>query len=73
MKLFPTGLLYWYRDTEMLREGVRTSINTSFVGIVASEISIKNAEKSDSGNYTCWPTRFNPASTMVHVIPGKYK
>ncbi|ROT84318.1 putative limbic system-associated membrane protein-like, partial [Penaeus vannamei] len=65
----PPGLLYWYRDAEILNTGGRVDIATELENETKSRLLIKGARVSDSGNYTCWPTKFLPASVMVHVIP----
>ncbi|XP_042883596.1 zwei Ig domain protein zig-8-like [Penaeus japonicus] len=65
----PPGLLYWYRDAEILNSGGRVDIMTELENETKSKLVIKGARVSDSGNYTCWPTKFLPASVMVHVIP----
>ncbi|XP_076047647.1 uncharacterized protein LOC143029105 [Oratosquilla oratoria] len=63
------GLLYWYHDNEMLHQKGRVSIQTKLGEVPSSILTVKNAIDSDSGNYTCWPTKFKPISVMVHVIP----
>ncbi|XP_050711038.1 zwei Ig domain protein zig-8-like [Eriocheir sinensis] len=65
----PPGLLYWYRDTEILKHGGRVNISTSLEDETVSRLLVHGASVNDSGNYTCWPTKFLPASVMVHVIP----
>ncbi|XP_063844539.1 zwei Ig domain protein zig-8-like [Scylla paramamosain] len=65
----PPGLLYWYRDAEILQHGGRINISTSLEDETVSRLLVRGASVSDSGNYTCWPTKFLPASVMVHVIP----
>ncbi|XP_068207638.1 neural cell adhesion molecule L1-like [Palaemon carinicauda] len=65
----PPGLLYWYRDSEILKRAGRVNITTQLENETVSKLMIHNARISDSGNYTCWPTKFLPASVMVHVIP----
>ncbi|XP_071537040.1 neural cell adhesion molecule L1-like [Panulirus ornatus] len=65
----PPGLLYWYRDTEILQHGGRVNISTHLENETVSKLVIRGAKVSDSGNYTCWPTKFLPTSVMVHVIP----
>ena len=66
------GLVYWYQDSEILRNGPDVSINTTFMddGIISELIILKVTEKH-SGNFTCWPTKFPPDSVLVHVVPGK--
>ncbi|KAK8406774.1 hypothetical protein O3P69_007372 [Scylla paramamosain] len=66
---FAQGLLYWYRDAEILQHGGRINISTSLEDETVSRLLVRGASVSDSGNYTCWPTKFLPASVMVHVIP----
>ncbi|XP_069184870.1 neural cell adhesion molecule 2 [Procambarus clarkii] len=65
----PPGLLYWYRDAEILQDGGRVDISTHLENETVSKLVIQGARVGDSGNYTCWPTKFLPASVMVHVIP----
>ena len=36
-----------------------------------SHLIIKNAEESDSGNYTCKPSIFKTATVRLHVLNGK--
>lgn len=65
----PPGLLYWYHDTEVLHNKGRIKIDTHLGNETSSQLTIDGARLADSGNYTCWPTKFLPASVMVHVIP----
>ena len=67
----PPGLLYWYHGSDMLQDSDRLSIVTNFETTVTSQLVVTSARETDSGNYTCWPTKFKPVSTMVHVIPGE--
>ncbi|XP_066952552.1 neural cell adhesion molecule L1-like isoform X1 [Macrobrachium rosenbergii] len=67
----PPGLLYWYHDTEILHHKGRISIDTHLGNDTYSNLVIEKAQISDSGNYTCWPTKFLPASVMVHVLPDE--
>jgi len=46
---------------------VETKINVTTV----STLVISNAQKSDSGNYTCDPANAEPTSVTVHVLNGE--
>lgn len=37
-----------------------------------SRLFIKNAQPSDSGNYTCCPSNADATSISVHVLNGEY-
>ncbi|CAL4115426.1 unnamed protein product [Meganyctiphanes norvegica] len=67
--LRPPDLVYWYHNNLALKPGGRVRAFSDEASPLTSSLEVKSARVSDSGNYTCWPTTFQPASVMVHVIP----
>lgn len=66
----PPVFVFWYHEDHMINydkdRGVDVhSDRTSSVLIVAE------AQKRDSGNYSCVPSNARPASINVHVLNGK--
>lgn len=58
--------MIWWRESEPLTKGV--SINRTVAGSIASTLTIKHAQKRDSGNYTCSLGRQAFTSVLVHVL-----
>jgi len=62
-------MVYWYHNNIVLKKGGRVRVFTEEDSPQISSLEVRSAQVSDSGNYTCWPTTFQAASVMVHVIP----
>jgi hypothetical protein len=66
----PPVYLFWYHEDRMINydkeRGVKVHNDRSSSVLVVAE-----AQKSDSGNYTCVPSNARPASINVHVLNGK--
>ena len=44
-------------------------INTNGDAVsTTSQLIIKEADRSHSGNYTCWPTTANSATVLINVV-----
>lgn len=63
----PPVYVFWYHENRMINydtaHGVAVHSDKS-----SSVLTIKEAEKSDNGNYTCMPSNARPASINVHVL-----
>ncbi|XP_044735150.1 matrix-remodeling-associated protein 5-like [Chrysoperla carnea] len=63
----PPVYVFWYHEDRMINydsaHGVSVHSDKS-----SSVLTIKEAEKSDNGNYTCMPSNAKPASIHVHVL-----
>ncbi|XP_047476824.1 zwei Ig domain protein zig-8-like isoform X1 [Penaeus chinensis] len=63
------GLVYWYRDQEILDyEGPVSILTQEAAEGTTSRLTIRNATPRDSGNYTCWPTSARPTSVLINVV-----
>ncbi|XP_042857732.1 zwei Ig domain protein zig-8-like [Penaeus japonicus] len=63
------GLVYWYRDQEILDyEGPVSILTQEAADGTTSRLTIRGAAPSDSGNYTCWPTSAQPSSVLINVV-----
>lgn len=70
----PPGFVFWYHDSRMInydtiRGGI--SVNTVKGVTTVSTVVITNAQRSDSGNYSCKPTNAETTSVTVHVLNGE--
>jgi hypothetical protein len=66
----PPVFVFWYHEDRMINYDKERGVDvhsdrTSSVLIVAE------AQKRDSGNYSCVPSNARPASINVHVLNGK--
>lgn len=50
----------------------RVQVNTPSEFRTISTLSISNIDASDSGNYTCKPSKAESASIRLHVLDGKH-
>lgn len=65
----PPSYVFWYHDNRMINfESDRVFVTSDKAGSV---LHISEAEKTDSGNYSCVPSNAKPASVNVHVLNGK--
>ncbi|XP_063610480.1 zwei Ig domain protein zig-8-like [Penaeus indicus] len=63
------GLVYWYRDQEILDyEGPVSILTQETAEGTTSRLTIRNATPKHSGNYTCWPTSAQPSSVVINVV-----
>ncbi|CAG2059444.1 unnamed protein product, partial [Timema podura] len=62
--------VFWYHEEKMINydkeRGVSVHGDKS-----SSSLVIAEAQKSDSGNYSCVPSNAKPASINVHVLNGE--
>lgn len=61
--------VFWYHDDRMInydRERVSVTNDKS-----VSILQIDEADKTDSGNYSCVPSNAKQANVNVHVLNGK--
>lgn len=68
------AFVFWYQDDRMINyDFIRGSITVQKGGgnTAVSRLRIKNAQPSDSGNYTCGPSNADSVSTIVYVVKGK--
>lgn len=66
----PPVYVFWYHNDRMINydnvRGVQVSSDSE-----KSILTIQDAQKSDSGNYTCTPSNARPTSISVHILNGK--
>ncbi|PRD30758.1 UNVERIFIED_CONTAM: zig-8 [Trichonephila clavipes] len=70
----PPAYVFWYHDSRMINfDPGRVNIALQKAGnnTAISRLRIKNAEASDSGNYSCSPSNADVASIFVHVLKGE--
>ncbi|XP_054719809.1 zwei Ig domain protein zig-8-like [Uloborus diversus] len=70
----PPAFVFWYRDSRMINyDTARGDITVQKAGndTAISRLRIKNAQTSDSGNYSCCPSNADAASIFVHVLKGE--
>lgn len=68
------AFVFWYQDERMINyDFIRGSITVQKGGgnTAVSRLRIKNAQPSDSGNYTCGPSNADSVSTIVYVVKGE--
>lgn len=73
----PPSSVLWYHgqsviDFDSPRGGISLETEKTEAG-TTSKLLVTKALLSDSGNYTCMPSNATPASTVVHVLNGKYR
>ncbi|XP_035227493.1 zwei Ig domain protein zig-8-like, partial [Stegodyphus dumicola] len=70
----PPAYVFWYHNGVMINyDTKRGDITVQKAGndTVISRLKIKNAQPSDSGNYSCSPSNADSASIFVHVLRGE--
>ncbi|CAL1269468.1 unnamed protein product [Larinioides sclopetarius] len=70
----PPAYVFWYHDSRMINfDPGRINIALQKAGnnTAISRLRIKNAEASDTGNYSCSPSNADVASIFVHVLKGE--
>lgn len=61
--------VFWYHDDRMINyDKDRVSVSNEKS---VSVLQIEEAEKTDSGNYSCVPSNAKPANVNVHVLNGE--
>ncbi|GLV39767.1 defective proboscis extension response 13 [Carabus blaptoides fortunei] len=63
----PPVYLFWYHEDRMINYDTSRGVSV-LADKMSSILIIKEAEKSDNGNYTCSPSNAKPASINVHVL-----
>jgi len=71
----PPAYVFWYHNDRMVNYDSERGISVSTTPgrRTHSQLSIKKAVVSDSGNYTCAPARSLPASIQVFVAGSEVK
>lgn len=59
--------VFWYHEDRMINYDTSRGVSV-LADKMSSILIIKEAEKSDNGNYTCSPSNAKPASINVHVL-----
>ncbi|GFY69128.1 ig-like domain-containing protein [Trichonephila inaurata madagascariensis] len=71
----PPVFVFWYHNDRMINydsSGGDISVHKAGQDTAISRLFIKNAQPSDSGNYTCCPSNADASSISVHVLNGKF-
>ncbi|KAF8791736.1 Leucine-rich repeat like protein [Argiope bruennichi] len=71
----PPVFVFWYHNDRMINydsSGGDISVHKAGQDTAISRLFIKNAQPSDSGNYTCCPSNADASSISVHVLNGLY-
>lgn len=61
--------VFWYHDDRMINYDKDRVVVVNDKSV--SVLHIAEADKTDSGNYSCVPSNAKPASVNVHVLNGK--
>lgn len=69
----PPDYVFWFHNENLLnfqpkRDGVR--VETDYGSRTHSKLEIKDANESDTGNYTCSTSSGKPYSIYVQVLAG---
>ncbi|GFQ95537.1 ig-like domain-containing protein [Trichonephila clavata] len=67
----PPVFVFWYHNDRMINydsSGGDISVHKAGQDTAISRLFIKNAQPSDSGNYTCCPSNADASSISVHVL-----
>ncbi|GBM92483.1 hypothetical protein AVEN_210053-1 [Araneus ventricosus] len=70
----PPVFVFWYHNDRMINydsSGGDISVHKAGQDTAISRLFIKNAQPSDSGNYTCCPSNADASSISVHVLNGE--
>ncbi|XP_052896507.1 uncharacterized protein LOC128303558 [Anopheles moucheti] len=66
-----SAFIFWYHNNRMINYDLDRGINVSTeADFHYSELTISQASKEHSGNYTCVPSNSQPASVVVHIFKG---
>uniref|UniRef100_A0A182JFJ6 Ig-like domain-containing protein n=1 Tax=Anopheles atroparvus TaxID=41427 RepID=A0A182JFJ6_ANOAO len=66
-----SAFIFWYHNNRMINYDLDRGINVSTeADFHYSELTINQASKEHSGNYTCVPSNSQPASVVVHIFKG---
>uniref|UniRef100_A0A8W7PNM0 Ig-like domain-containing protein n=1 Tax=Anopheles coluzzii TaxID=1518534 RepID=A0A8W7PNM0_ANOCL len=64
-----SAFIFWYHNNRMINYDLDRGINVSTeADFHYSELTISQASKEHSGNYTCVPSNSQPASVVVHIF-----
>lgn len=63
----PPLYVFWYHEDRMINYDTARGVTVA-ADKTSSILVMKEAEKSDNGNYTCFPSNAKPASINVHVL-----
>ncbi|XP_076317264.1 zwei Ig domain protein zig-8-like [Tachypleus tridentatus] len=70
----PPVFVFWYHNQRMINYDTsrgKISVEKITEDTAVSTLYIKDAETTDSGNYTCGPSNAGPTSVYVHVLNGE--
>ncbi|XP_022243029.1 zwei Ig domain protein zig-8-like [Limulus polyphemus] len=70
----PPVFVFWYHNQRMINYDSsrgKISVEKNSEDTAISTLYIKDAEPTDSGNYTCGPSNAGPTSVYVHVLNGE--
>lgn len=71
----PPEYIFWYHNERMINYGSsrEVTVHTEPGSKTHSRLTIRDAQLSDSGNYTCKTAHAEPASTLVYVSQGNFR
>ncbi|XP_076064778.1 zwei Ig domain protein zig-8-like [Oratosquilla oratoria] len=65
----PPEFIIWYHENQVINYSERGGIQViTDQSTKSSNLLIRNAQREDSGNYTCVPSNAVPASVSVHIL-----
>lgn len=62
--------VFWYHNDRMINYDKTRGVTVNS-DRYSSVLTVSEAEKTDSGNYTCVPSNAKPASINVHILNGE--
>ncbi|CAG7822939.1 unnamed protein product [Allacma fusca] len=66
----PPVYVFWYHNDRMINYDNERGVVVSS-DVEKSILTIQEAQKSDSGNYTCQPSNASPSWIVVHILNGE--
>lgn len=68
----PPSYVFWYHGGRMVNYDSARGLQVRH-GRFSSELTVEEAQREHSGNYSCVPSNARAASIAVHVINGQYQ